>query len=215
MTHFDPVDAAFFEQPTEAIAYQLLNLVLVHEVPDGIMAGRIVECEMYQGPQDRGAHSFGGKPTPRTEVMYGPPGHAYVYLIYGMYHCFNVVTGSVGLPHAILVRALEPLAGRDLMLRRTAAKRAAPDRVAAGPGKLCQALNIDRRLNGHALWRPPLYLARPPEPWASYRVARGPRINIGYAAEAQAYPWRFWVDGHPAVSVKAPPTTVEPAAATR
>ncbi|MCY0897598.1 MAG: DNA-3-methyladenine glycosylase [Firmicutes bacterium] len=206
---FEPVTSRFFEQATESLAYQLLDLVLVHESPEGLVAGRIVECEMYQGPDDKGAHSFGGKPTPRTAVMYGPPGHAYIYLIYGMYYCFNVVTGEAGLPHAILVRALEPLVGVDVMLSRTRNKSVASNRLAAGPGKLCQVLGIDRRLNAHALWRPPLYLARPMSRWPTYQVARGPRINIGYAGEAQAWPWRFWVVGHPAVSVKAPPVRVE------
>lgn len=193
------VSNSLWEKSTEEIAYQLLDLVLVRETADGIMAGRIVECEMYQGPGDKGAHSYGGVPTPRTEVMYGAGGVAYVYLIYGMYHCLNVVTGPQGTPHAILIRALEPLVGVEQM--RQAVKPGVDDRtLLAGPGKICRALNIDRTFNGHPLWRPPLYLAQWPEGWPPYEVSRGPRINIGYAEEAQHFPWRFWVAHHPSVS---------------
>lgn len=198
------VTPEFFQHPTETIARRLLNLLLVHETPEGIMAGRIVECEMYQGPSDRGAHSFGGVPTERTRVMYGPPGHAYVYLIYGMYDCLNVVTGPPGTPHAILIRALEPVEGMALMeVRRRPTKNPMPvARIASGPGKLCQVMGITRRDYGHPLWQPPLYLAVPRHPWSDYQVAIGPRINIDYAGEATGFPWRFWVYGHPAVSVK-------------
>lgn len=210
---YRPVPSKFFEQATEDIAYQLLNLLLVRESADGVRVGRIVECEMYQGPHDKGAHSFGGVPTPRTAVMYGPAGHAYVYLIYGMYSCLNVVTEPLGTPHAILIRAVEPLDGLELMQARQKPTKNPPDfrRLAAGPGKLCRAFDIDRQLYGHPLWQPPLYLALPDQPWPPYQVARGPRINIAYAEEAVHFPWRFWVYGHPAVSgPKTTASTLEP-----
>ncbi len=196
------VQRDLFRQPTDVLAQRLLGLVLVHESEAGTCAGRIVECEMYQGPHDKGAHSYGGIPTARTAVMYGPPGHAYVYLIYGMYWCFNVVSAVQSIPHAILVRALEPLDGVDTMLMRQPPSPKVPDirKVASGPGKVCRALGIDRHAYGLSLWQPPLYLAHPPQPWPAYTIASGPRINIGYAEEAQHWPWRFWVDGHPAVS---------------
>lgn len=199
-----PVSEDIWEQDTQTLARALLNLILVRETSDGVMAGRIVECEMYQGPEDRGAHSYGGVPTARTQVMFGPPGHAYVYLIYGMYECLNVVTAPVGVPHAILVRALEPLEGIALMRSHVpATKRPTSDqRLASGPGKLCRALEITRKFYGHPLDSPPLYLAYPRQPWPSYQRAMGPRINIDYAGEASQYPWRFWVHGHPSVSVK-------------
>ncbi|PSR23519.1 MAG: DNA-3-methyladenine glycosylase [Sulfobacillus acidophilus] len=189
------------QKSTEELAYQLLNWVLVNETADGLLVGRIVECEMYQGPDDRGAHSYGGKPTDRTRVMYGSPGYAYVYLIYGMYYCLNVVTEAEGVPHAILVRALEPLHGLDTMKRNRMLKTTRNTaELTSGPGKLCQAFGIDRRHYGHPLWASPLYLAHALTPWPSFQVARGPRINIAYAGEARQYPWRFWVYNNPHVS---------------
>lgn len=195
----------FYYQSTERIARQLLNAILVHDTETGLMAGRIVECEMYQGPLDKAAHSYAGVPTGRTAVMYGPPGRAYVYLIYGMHYCLNIVTGGVGVPHAILIRAMEPLAGHEEMLmRRRTAKRAWPDyRVLSGPGNLTRALHITKENNGQVLTDPPLYLIAPSRPWAPYEVALGPRINIGYAEEARHFLWRFWIKDHPAVSVAA------------
>ncbi len=195
---------SFYQQSTEEVARQLLGMILVHETEPGILAGRIVECEMYQGPEDRGAHSYGGVPTPRTEVMYGDPGRAYVYMIYGMYFCLNVVTAERGTPHAILIRALEPMLGMDAMLRRQPPSKNPPrrTRIAAGPGKLCRAMGITREQYGHPLWQKPLYLAQPDSPWPPYRIARGARINIDYAGEAAAFPWRFWVHENPSVSVR-------------
>lgn len=201
-----PVTPNQLDRPTEELAYQLLNWVLVHETPEGLLAGRVVECEMYQGPEDRGAHSFGGRPTARTQVMYGPAGYAYVYLIYGMYYCLNLVTASEGMPHAILIRALEPLEGiKQMMQNRSPAKTASSARITSGPGKLCRALNIDRRYYGHPLWKEPLYLAQTLTPWGAYQIARGPRINIPYAGEASRYPWRFWVYNNPFVSQSSGP----------
>jgi DNA-3-methyladenine glycosylase len=199
---FRPVTQEWLSAPTEILALELLNAVLVHETPRGMAAGRIVECEMYQGPQDRGAHSFGGVPTTRTQVMFGAPGYAYVYLIYGMYWCLNVVSGPPGVPHAILIRALEPLIGYPLMAERQKPGKVLPkpETVARGPGKLCRALDIGRAEYAHALWEPPLYLALPNEKWPPYEVARGQRINISYAGEAADYPWRFWIHNHPCVS---------------
>ncbi|NMP23207.1 DNA-3-methyladenine glycosylase [Sulfobacillus harzensis] len=204
-----PVDSAFFLQDTESIARQLLGLLLVRDAADGPMAGRIVECEMYQGPDDRGAHSFGGKPTARTQVMFGSPGRAYVYLIYGMYECLNVVTAPAGVPHAILIRALEPIVGIEQMRAHIPARKhpESDARIAAGPGKLCRALDITRSFYGHPLDQPPLYLAYPAVPWPPYEMGVGPRINIDYAGEAAAYPWRFWVKGNASVSVRERPRT--------
>ncbi len=209
---YRPVPLTVLQRPTEELAYQLLNLVLVHESPEGLTAGRIVECEMYRGPGDKGAHSFTGVPTSRTQVMFGPAGHAYVYLIYGMYWCLNVVTEAAGLPHAILIRALQPLEGLELMASRHKPRKNpdSPLKLASGPGKLCRAMGIDRRHYGAPLWEPPFYLAEAPGVWPAYRVARGPRVNIDYAEEARDFPWRFWVDGHPSVSYrKGPVTTLE------
>lgn len=195
-----PVTADFFEQPTEALAYALLGQWLVHDASEGLTAGRIVEVEMYRGPHDKGAHSYGGRRTARTAVMFGPPGHAYVYRIYGLHCCLNVVAAPPGAPEAILIRALEPGVNLDLMRRRRGMGEEVPAcRLTDGPGKLTQALGISMAAYGQPLWQPPLYLAAGPALPAE-TVDRGPRINIAYAEEARWYPWRFWIRGHPCVS---------------
>ncbi|MDA8193575.1 MAG: DNA-3-methyladenine glycosylase [Thermaerobacter sp.] len=204
MEPWRPVSRQFFAQPTEVLAENLLGMILVHESDEGPAAVKIVEVEMYRGPFDKGAHSYGGRPTPRTQVMFGPPGHAYIYFIYGMYYCFNVVAAEPGAPEAILIRAGEPVQGLALMARRRQLQTVPVrerDRVqlARGPGRLAQALGLTKAQYGWPLWQAPLYIAPSITPWSG-QVARGPRINIGYADEAQAFPWRFWVKGHPAVS---------------
>jgi DNA-3-methyladenine glycosylase len=157
---------------------------LLHDDGRTVRVGRIVETEAYLGPQDLAAHSARGR-TPRTEVMFGPPGHAYVYLIYGVWHCLNVVTGAPGVPHAVLVRALEPVRG---IIRST-----------RGPGLLCRAMHIDRRLNGIDLRGDVLWLepgARSPAP----RIARSARIGVGYAGTWAQRRWRFFDRGSACVS---------------
>jgi DNA-3-methyladenine glycosylase len=156
----------------------------------GVTIGRIVETEAYQGPDDLAAHSCGGRRTARTEVMYGPAGHAYVYLIYGMWNCLNVVTATAGVPHAVLLRALEPVAGLD-----------APS---WGPGLLCRALGIDRRHNGHDLCatqagEPSLWIEAPQQPRALH-MASSPRIGVDYAREWAAHAWRYFDADSPYVS---------------
>ena len=221
-----PVTPDFFRQPTLELATSLLGMELVHETAEGTAAGMIVEVEAYMGPEDKGAHSYGGKKTRRTEVMFGPPGHAYVYLIYGMYYCFNVVSGPPGKPEAILVRALEPTEGIPLMAQRR--RMSLPsglekvvnepgnqsfshDAISAtslrllkgltnGPGKLCTALGITKEQYGWDLARAPLYLRPGRGSIHSEQIARGPRINIDYAEEAKEYPWRFWIRDNPFVS---------------
>ena len=186
-------------QPTLRVARTLLGKTLVHDGAEGRTAGRIVEVEAYRGPADRAAHSSGGRRTPRNEVMYGPPGYAYVYFIYGMYFCMNVVCQPAGVPEAVLLRALEPLEGIELMRRR----RVLPDgpewRLCRGPGVLCRALGITRADNGADLVRGALrILDAPPVPAA--RVARTARIGVAYAGADAARPWRFVIRGSPAVS---------------
>lgn len=140
--------------------------------------GRIVETEAYRGPEDLAAHSARGR-TPRTEVMFGPPGHAYVYFIYGFWNCLNVVTEAQGVPHAVLLRALEPVTGVE-------------DRT-WGPGLLCRAMHIDRSLNGADLCGDALWLERPPASGRRpARIARGARIGVDYAGEWARRPWRFY-----------------------
>lgn len=210
-------DRAFFLRPTIRVARALLGMILEHRTPSGITAGRIVEVEAYCGPRDRAAHSAGGRRTPRNAPMWGPPGYAYVYFVYGMHWCMNVVTRPPGIPHAVLVRALEPLTGLELMRERrtTAAPGAArplPDwALCRGPGALCRAMGIDGACNGLDLLDGPLRLlpgsAVPPS-----HIARSPRIGVAYAGRDAARPWRFAVRGSPAVSAPRPPAlSVRPA----
>ncbi len=132
----------FYQRETLPVARDLLGKLLVHESPDGLTAGRIIEVEAYIGPGDRAAHSFNNRRSKRTEIQYGPGGYAYVYQIYGMYNCFNIVTQVPGRPEVVLVRALEPVAGLELMARRRNLTGIRPDylcKLTGGPGRLCQA----------------------------------------------------------------------------
>jgi DNA-3-methyladenine glycosylase len=172
------ITRAFYARDTLTVARELIGLHLVRMEGGTRRAGRIVETEAYQGPQDLAAHSSRGR-TRRTEVMFGPPGHAYVYFIYGFWHCLNVVTAAEGVPHAVLLRALEPVTGIE---ERT-----------WGPGLLCRALHIDRRLNGADLCGDVLWLERPPAAGRRPpRIARGPRIGVDYAGAWARRPWRFY-----------------------
>jgi DNA-3-methyladenine glycosylase len=168
---------SFFVQSTLRIARDLIGMHLVHRTPQGVQRGRIVETEAYQGPQDLAAHSARGR-TARTEVMFGPPGHAYVYFIYGMWNCLNVVTARAGRPHAVLLRALEPISD--------------PAARTWGPGLLCQALHIGRELNGADLLGSRLWLEHPPARARPARVSRATRIGVDYAGEWASRPWRFF-----------------------
>lgn len=191
---------AFFRRPALEVAPDLLGKVLVHAVQGEEAAGRIVECEAYAGPEDKAAHSFGGRRTARTEPMFLDGGHAYVYFLYGMHWAFNVVCAAPGQPEAVLVRALEPVRGLHLMGHR---RDMGPDRkeLANGPGKLCQAMGITKAQNGADLCAPgaAIYLEEGPAPKA---IGRGPRINVAYAGDHAQRPWRFWERGNPHVSVR-------------
>jgi DNA-3-methyladenine glycosylase len=158
----------------------------------------IVETEAYMGPEDKAAHSYANRRTARTEAMFGEGCAAYVYFIYGMYYQFNVVTGREGVPHAILIRALEPLEGIEIMHERRPVKR---DRdLTSGPGKLCRALAIDRSFNGEDLLGERVWIEAAAEKIAPRRIASGPRVGIDYAAEYREKPWRFWIKDNPYVS---------------
>ena len=158
----------------------------------------IVETEAYLGITDRAAHTWGGRKTPRVEPMWGPPGHAYVYRVYGMHDCLNVVTREAGVPEAVLVRAAVPVEwwkGREVCRRDLLA--------ASGPGRLCRALSIDRGLSGAPLSGPDLDLLLP-LPGGPRGVLSGPRVGIDYAGEAAAWALRFAVAGCPAVTRRSP-----------
>ncbi len=177
----------FFDRPALAVARELLGKVLVVEAAGRRRAGRIVDCEAYVGQHDLACHASKGR-TPRTEVMFGPPGFAYVFLVYGMHHCFNAVTGAPGLAAAVLVRAVEPVEGLE--------GRGRSD----GPGRVCRALGINRSHDGVDLCggRGPFLEDGPGI--ARRRVERGPRIGVAYAGAWAKRPYRFWVAGSPFVS---------------
>ncbi len=190
----------FYSQPTLRVARALLGKILAHRGPGGVTAGRIVEVEAYRGPEDRAAHTAGGRRTPRNEVMWGPGGRLYVYFTYGMHHCCNVVTRAAEVPEAVLVRALEPIAGIQLMRRR---RRLTPESpiagLARGPGNLCRAMGIDRDLDGCDLVTGAVRLLDAPPVRASH-IVTSPRIGVAYAGDHALRPWRFFVRDSPAVS---------------
>jgi len=185
-----PFPRAFYNRPAIEVARALLGTVLVH----GGTAGRIVETEAYLGLQDRAAHSWRGI-TPRTRVMFGEPGHAYVYLIYGMYECLNVVAEPEGSPGCVLIRALEPLEGIPRMRRRRPGARGIED-LANGPGKLTLALGIMRRHNGADFTSGALTI-HPPQQQEEIRIGVSPRIGIKHCAD---WPLRFFVEDNRFVS---------------
>lgn len=190
---------AFYTRPSLEVAPELLGKVLVHRAAEGEAAGRIVECEAYRGPEDRAAHSYGGRRTARTEAMYMEGGHAYVFFLYGMHWAMNVVCARAGEPEAVLVRAVEPVRGMELMSRR----RTMPaDRreLTNGPGKVCAALGITRAQYGVDLRGEALFLEAAPALPAA-RIGRSPRINVDYAGAHARRRWRFYERGNRYVSV--------------
>ena len=195
------LDRMFFQRDALSVARDLLGMVLVHESPQGVTAGRIVETEAYRGLRDRAAHSFGGRRTPRNEIMYGPAGYAYVYLIYGMHHCLNAVAVDVGQPAAVLIRALEPLAGIELMRRRRAARKSlVQEKLCQGPANLCRAMGIDRQHNGADLLAGPLRIERGAAV-PDRLVGKAPRVGVGYAGPDTRRLWRLYERGQRAVSM--------------
>ena len=190
------VERSWYDRSALDVAPQLLGARMTHLTGDGRVGGLIVETEAYAGPEDLAAHSARGR-TRRNEVMFGPAGHAYVYLIYGLHNCMNVVCGPGGKPEAVLIRAIEIDDGIEIARRRRGP--GVPDeRLGAGPGNVCAALAIDRSLDGvDLLGDGPLAIAPADQPAAS--VAR-PRIGVGYAGEWASRPWRFVVPGSRHVS---------------
>jgi len=188
---------AFYDRPPLLVARAVLGRLLVHDSPEGRVAGRIVEAEAYRGHRDPASHAFRGR-TERNAVMFGAPGHAYVYFTYGMHFCLNFVTESEGVASAVLIRALEPVEGLETMRRR---RNLAPGpdtwtQLARGPGNVARALGLAREHNGLDLTRGPLWLTDRPRR-RGFRVATGPRIGIRVAQER---PWRIFLLGHPCVS---------------
>ena len=189
-----PLPREFYNRETELVARELLGAIIECRSDDGVVAGRIVETEAYIGEHDLACHAAAGR-TARTEPLYGPPGIAYVYFIYGMYWCVNAVTRAKDEPSAVLIRAIEPVAGIDVMRRRRPTARRDVD-LTNGPGKLCLALGIDGRLNRHALQRPPLTI-RPGDAVPNSLVTITPRIGISQCAD---WPLRWFITENAYVS---------------
>ena len=189
-----PLPRSFYERPVLRVARDVLGRLLVHDGTDGRVSGRIVEVEAYRGPLDPASHAFRGR-TARNAVMFGPAGHLYVYFTYGMHYCANLVCEAAGRPAALLVRALEPIDGIDLMRIR----RGVHDlhRLARGPGCVARALALDRTHDGLDLTRGPVWVADAPPVRHGHPIARGPRIGIRVGTER---PWRFFLRGDRCVS---------------
>jgi DNA-3-methyladenine glycosylase len=186
---------AFYEQTTIDVAKQLLGKYLVRKHSEGNAIGRIVETEAYVGPHDLACHAAKGR-TARTEVMFGPAGRAYVYFIYGFYHMLNLVTEAKDYPAAVLIRAVEPVDGIELMRERRRSNELRD--LASGPGKLCQAFAIDRSLNGADLCGKMLFVEDRGESAVKFQATT--RIGVDYAGKWKHKPWRFFIKGSEFVS---------------
>lgn len=192
---------SFYQKGTITVARELLGKILVHESKEGTTAGRIVETEAYRGPEDQAAHSSGGRRTDRNEVMYGQKGHAYVYFIYGLYYCFNITAGNISeKPEAVLVRALEPMAGQEIMVKRRGQQIKCTN-LTNGPSKLCMAMAISKEQNKANLTAPPMYIEDAPL-IPKDDIIETTRIGIDYSGDWKNKPWRFYVKENKFVSIK-------------
>lgn len=200
------LDREFYNRDSLVVAKELLGKVLVREINGQKISVKIVESEAYMGITDRAAHSYGGRRTSRVEVMYGGPGFSYVFLVYGMYYCFNIVTREAGNPQAVLIRAAEPIEGFDLMAQNRFKKtynqliKSQIRSLTNGPGKLCRALQIDKSLNGEDLCGNKLYVEEGKN--EKFNIVSSKRIGVDYAEEARDYLWRFYIEDNGYVSVK-------------
>jgi DNA-3-methyladenine glycosylase len=194
--------ASFYQRKNVVqIARELLGKILVTNWKGIITSGRIVECEAYAGAIDKASHASGGRRTARNEIMYGEGGYAYVYLCYGIHHLFNVVTNSKEIPHAILIRALDPIEGIEEMLLRTHKKRL-DQTLTRGPGNVSNALGIFTRHTGISLLGNEIFIAEDGTKFSKKAIAASPRIGVDYAGQDALLPYRFYVKGNPFVSGK-------------
>ena len=197
----EPLGRDFFARNSQTVARDLLGIWLLRTTPDGLSGGPIVETEAYGGPEDQASHTRAGR-TKRTEPMFGQVGHAYVYLVYGMHDCLNVVAYKDKEAGAVLIRAIEPRVGVDLMRERRGGRPDPDSRLAAGPARLSQAMAITRAFDGHDLTTgDQLWLAATGDPTEAAEIAVGARIGVDYAGPGWAdRPWRFWLTGNSSVS---------------
>ncbi|HUO85724.1 MAG TPA: DNA-3-methyladenine glycosylase [Thermoanaerobaculia bacterium] len=189
----------FFLQDTVTVARRLLGCILHHRIDGDLLSGRIVETEAYLGANDRASHARGGLRSARNESMYLEGGHAYVYFTYGMHFCMNVVTQQSGISEAVLLRAVEPLRGIERMKRNRAKAKREID-LTNGPGKLCQAMEIDRSLDGEWLRGERLWLTAPKEEIAEESIGISPRVGIDNSGDAIWWPLRFFIRSNSWVS---------------
>lgn len=197
----------FYNQKTIKVARELLDKFLVRKIGKKIISGKIVETEAYVGPNDLASHASRGK-TARTAPMFGPPGHAYIYLVYGLNFCFNIVTERKNYPAAVLVRALEPAEGINLMRRHRPSLKnkklnsqfSIIKHLTNGPGKLCQALKIDKSLNNFDLTKNTLWLEDRGLKIKPSEIVAAKRIGVDYAGQYKNKPWRFYIQGNGFVS---------------
>jgi DNA-3-methyladenine glycosylase len=188
---------AFYDRDTVTVARDLLGQYLVRVLDGEALVCRITETEAYIGRCDKACHAYGYRRTPRTETLFARPGTAYLYLIYGMYHCLNLVTEPEGEPAAVLIRGVSCVSGAETLARLryekplTALSAYEKKNFLNGPGKLCKALSLDRTCNGMDLTGDVLYVARSGD--APEKINVGPRVGIDYAQEAVHFPWRFWI----------------------
>jgi DNA-3-methyladenine glycosylase len=188
----------FYLRDTVTVSRDLLGCELVCASEEGEASGIIVETEAYLGRHDPASHAFGGRRTRRTEILYAPGGHAYIYLIYGLHLCLNLTTGPSEEPQCVLIRALQPLTGIALMRQRR--PQAPTERLAAGPGRLCRALGIKAQLNGSDLTGGGLLSVRPAQQVTAAAIGASTRIGVDYAGEASTWPLRFFLRGNPCLS---------------
>jgi len=192
----DPVEQSFFNAPVLDLANQLLGQLLIHELPTGVLAGRIVETEAYRGPDDEAAHSFQNRRTKRTEIMYHKSGVAYTYQMH-THTLLNIVAGPINVPHAVLIRAVEPIYGREDMFIYRGEHINREIELTNGPGKLTKAFQINMEYYGHPMTNAPLYIAKGKP---AHKIETSPRVGVRNSGEAANYLWRFYEKNNPFVS---------------
>lgn len=207
----------FYERNTLKVAKELLGKYLIHEIDGKMVGGKIVETEAYTGIEDKAAHVYGGKKTPRVMPMYGPGGTVYIYAIYGMYVCLNAITVGVDEPQGVLIRAVEPLIGLDFMAEQRNKKKYSELNkkeilnLTSGPSKLCMAMHINKELNNTMFFGGEMYILEKDEEIKSFfevkeskcgKIIKSKRIGIDYAEEAKDYLFRFYYEDNPFVSKK-------------
>jgi len=193
------LDYDFYQNDAVTTAKDLLGKIIVREINGQKIMTKIVDTEAYMGAEDKASHAYNNKKTKRTKTMFGKGGLAYIYLIYGMYHCFNVVTAVKDDPHAILIRAVEPVEGLELIKKNRNIKSSNLEDLTNGPGKLSQALKIDKSLHGCDLVKSnKLYLLDQEN--NDFKVVAAPRVNIDYAEEYKDKLWRFYIRGNKFIS---------------